>query len=396
MTDPFVGKLTYFRVYSGMLQGGLARLQLHDTGQQGARRAHAPDAREPARGARRVGAGEIAAAVGLKQHDHGRHAVRPRRTRSCSSRSTFPEPVIDVADRAEDEGRPGQARHGARSGSPRRTRRSASRTDEETGQTIISGMGELHLEIIVDRLDARVQRGRERRQAAGRVPRDDRRKPSRRSQGKFVRQTGGRGQYGHVVINARAERARRGLRVRGQDRRRRDPEGVHPGRRRGHPGGDGDRRARRLSRSWTSRSTLIDGSYHEVDSSRDGIQDRRLDGVQGGHAKGRARRCSSRSWRWRSMTPEEYMGDVIGDLTSRRGQIRDMEPRGNAQVITAPRAAVRRCSATRPTVRSLTPGPGDLHHAVRKLRGSPEGARRRDRRGSLDHHHESRPVRASK
>ena len=151
---------------------------------------------------------------------------------------------------------------------------------------------------------------------------------------KFARQSGGRGQYGHVVINVAAAGAGRRLRVREQDRRRLDPQGVHPA------------RSTRASRSRSARACspaipvvdikveLIDGSLPRGRLVGDGVQDRRLHGDQGGPAQG-APVLLEPMMAVEVVTPEEFMGDVIGDLNRRRGHIESMEPRGNAQVVRA-------------------------------------------------------------
>ena len=157
---------------------------------------------------------------------------------------TFPEPVISVA--VEPKSKADQDKLG--SGLARLAEEDPTfrvTTDEETGQTLIAGMGELHLEIIVDRLkrefnvDANVGRPQV-------AYRETISQPAEKIQGRFVRQTGGSGQYGDAVINLLPAGAGRRLRVRRQDRRRQDPEGVHPRRRRRHPGGDGLGHPRRL------------------------------------------------------------------------------------------------------------------------------------------------------
>ena len=165
-------------------------------------------------------------------------------------------------------------------------------TDDETGQTLIAGMGELHLEIIVDRLkrefnvDANVGRPQV-------AYRETISQPAEKIQGRFVRQTGGSGQYGDAVINLLPAGARRRLRVRRQDRRRQDPEGVHPGRRRRDRGGDGLGRPRRLPggrRQGRADRRLL--PRRRLERAR--VQDRRLDGVQGGDEAGEAEAARAR------------------------------------------------------------------------------------------------------
>ena len=243
MSDPFVGKLTYFRVYSGVLKAGShvynpATGRKERVGRILQMHANSREERES------VGAGEIAAAVGLKQVTTG-HTLCDEAHQILLESITFPEPVIGLAVEPKTKADQDKLANAlARLSEEDPTFRV--RTDEETGQVVISGMGELHLEIIVDRLVREFSvapTSASRRSPTAR--RSARR--SRRSQGKFVRQTGGRGQYGDAVISTRAEPGQ-GLRVRQQDHRRRDPQGVHQVGRRGHPRGDGVRHGRRLPR----------------------------------------------------------------------------------------------------------------------------------------------------
>ena len=277
MSDPYVGKLTYIRVYSGLLKAG-DRVMNTTTGKteriSRILQMHANHREER----EEIVAGEIAALVGVKNTTTGDTLVgrdRPDQARVDG----VPGPGDLGRRRAEDEGRPGQARRRASSASPRRTPTFRVRTDEETGQTLISGMGELHLEIIVDRLkrefnvDANVGRpqvayretmSKARREDPGQVrPPDGRPRPVRPRRDQ-----------------PRAD-AGRGLRVRRQDRRREDPEGVHPVHRPRDPGGDGVGRARRLpgrGHPRRARRRLVPRRRLE----RDRLQGRRLDGPQGG------------------------------------------------------------------------------------------------------------------
>ena len=254
MSDPYVGKLTYFRVYSGKLKAGdrvlntttgkterIGRiLQMH---------ANHREEREE------IGAGEIAAGVGLKSTTTG-DTLSIESAPIVLESMTFPDPVISVAVEPKSKADQDKLGNGlSRLAEEDPTFRVA--TDEETGQTIISGMGELHLEIIIDRLkrEFNVEANVGRPQVAYRETIS---KPAEKIQGKFVRQTGGSGQYGDAVINLYPQDAGRGLRLRGQDRRRQDPQGVHQADRRGHPRGDGQRHPRRLPgrrRSQSSSST---------------------------------------------------------------------------------------------------------------------------------------------
>jgi elongation factor G len=328
MTDPYVGKLTYIRVYSGQIKAGdkvvnttngkterISRiLQMH---------ANHREEREE------LGAGEIAACVGLKTTTTGDTLAidtAPIRLESM----IFPEPVISVAIEPKtkgDQDKLGTALQRLSDEDP--TFRV--RTDEETGQTIISGMGELHLEIIVDRMmrefqvDANVGRPQVAyRETVGRRV--------EKIQGKFVRQTGGRGQYGHAVINMEPAPGE-GYEfvdkiVGGKVPREYIPsvdlgiqEALESGILAGYPVVD-------------VRVELIDGSYHDVDSSE--IAFKVAGSIAAKEAMKRAQpKLLEPVMAVEVVTPEDFLGDVMGDLNSRRGRIEGLEPRGNAQVIRA-------------------------------------------------------------
>ena len=330
MSDPYVGKLTYFRVYSGKVKAGDRVLNVSTgkterVGRLLQMHANHREERE------QIGAGEIVAAVGLKNTTTGDTLAvesAPIRLESI----VFPEPVISVAIEPKtkaDQDKLSQALQRLTEEDP--TFRV--RTDEETGQTLIAGMGELQLEIIVDRLvrefsvDANVGRPQVAyRETVG--------KRVEKVEGRFVRQTGGRGQYGHAVINLEPTRAGRRVRVRRQDRRRQDPARVHPGRRPRHPGGDGVR-----ARSPATRSSTFGSSSSRVPTTTS----TRARWRSRSPARWPSRtRCSRRNPKLLEpvmavevVTPEEYLGDVMGDLNSRRGRVEGLEPRGNAQAIRA-------------------------------------------------------------
>jgi elongation factor G len=329
MSDPYVGKLTYIRVYSGEIKPGDRVLNTTTGKTERVGRIlqmHANHREERTE----IAAGEIAAVVGFKNTTTGDTVAvdtAPIRLESM----VFPEPVIAVA--IEPKTKSDQDKLGT--GLQRLAEEDPTfrvRTDEETGQTLISGMGELHLEIIVDRLmrefsvDANVGRPQVAyRETAG--------KAVTGIEGKFVRQTGGRGQYGHAVINLEPAEAGAGYEfidkiVGGKIPREYIPsvdlgiqEAMESGVLAGYPVVD-------------IRVTLVEGSYHDVDSSEMAFK------VAGSMAfKNAMQRAKPKLLEpvmsVEVVTPEEYLGDVMGDLNSRRGHVLGLEPRGNAQVITA-------------------------------------------------------------
>ncbi|HEX2110691.1 MAG TPA: elongation factor G [Gaiellaceae bacterium] len=329
MSDPYVGKLTYFRVYSGKIKAGERVLNVTNGRTERVGRLlqmHANHREERDE----IGAGEIVAGVGLKQTTTGDTLAVDSAPILLESMQ-FPEPVISVAIEPKtkaDQDKLGQAL--ARLADEDPTFRV--RTDEETGQTLISGMGELHLEIIVDRLtrefnvDANVGRPQVAyRETVGRRV--------ERVEGRFVRQTGGRGQYGHVVIELEPAEAGAGYEfidriVGGKIPREFIPavdlgiqEAMESGVLAGYPVVD-------------VRVELVDGSYHEVDSSAMAFK------VAGSmafkQAMDRAKpKLLEPVMAVEVVTPEDYLGDVMGDLNSRRGRVEGLEPRGNAQAIRA-------------------------------------------------------------
>jgi elongation factor G len=329
MSDPYVGKLTYIRVYSGQVKAGdrvlnttsgkterMGRiLQMH---------ANHREERED------IGAGEIAAIVGLKQTTTGETLAIDTAPIVLES-MTFPDPVISVAVEPKTKGDQDKlATALQRLAEEDPTFRV--RTDDETGQTLIAGMGELHLEIIIDRLmreftvDANVGRP----QVAYRETVDKR---VDKIEGRFVRQTGGRGQYGHAIINLEPAEPGDGYEfldkvVGGRIPREFIPavdlgiqEAMESGILAGYPVVD-------------IRVELVDGSYHDVDSSEMAFK------VAGSMAFKEAMKRAKPKLLEPVMavevvTPEDYLGDVMGDLNGRRGRIEHLEPRGNAQVIKA-------------------------------------------------------------
>jgi elongation factor G len=329
MSDPYVGKLTYIRVYSGQVRAGervlntttgkterISRiLQMH---------ANHREEREE------IGAGEIAAIVGFKATTTG-DTVSTETSPIRLESMTFPEPVISVAIEPKTKG--DQDKLG--SGLQRLSEEDPTfrvRTDEETGQTLIAGMGELHLEIIVDRLlrefkvDANVGRPQVAyRETAG--------KAVEKVEARFVRQTGGRGQYGHAVINLSPMEPGEGYEfvdkiVGGKIPKEYIPsvdlgiqEAMESGVVAGYPVVD-------------VKIELVEGSYHEVDSSEMAFK------VAGSMAFKEAMKRAKPKLLEPVMavevvTPEEYLGDVMGNLNSRRGRVEHLEASGNAQTIKA-------------------------------------------------------------
>src|SRR5205085_1882899 len=329
MSDPLVGKLTYFRVYSGKLKAG-DRILNASTGKteriSRILQMHANHREER----EEIGAGEIAAGVGLKQTTTG-DTLAVESAPIVLESMTFPEPVISVA--VEPKSKADQDKLGA--GLARLAEEDPTfrvNTDDETGQTLIAGMGELHLEIIVDRLkrefnvDANVGRPQV-------AYRETISKPAEKVQGRFVRQTGGSGQYGDVIINLYPQEPGAGYEFEDKIVGGKIPKeyipAVHAGIKEamgsgvlaGYPVVD-------------VKVQLIDGSYHDVDSSERAFK------IAGSMAFKEAMKRARPVLLEPVMavevtTPEEYLGDVIGNLNSRRGRIESMNPVGNTQVVKA-------------------------------------------------------------
>ncbi len=329
MTDPYVGKLTYFRVYSGTLDAGSYVLNSTKGHKERIGRLlemHA-NTREDIQ---QVGAGDIVAAVGLKNTTTGDTLCDVDAPVLLES-MVFPDPVIDIAiepkTKAEQE-KLGTALAKLSEEDP--TFRV--RTDHETGQTIIAGMGELHLEVLVDRMlrEFKVEANVGKPQVAYRETAGKR---LDNVDMKFARQTGGRGQYGHVVINVVPQEPGGGYEfdskiVGGSIPKEFIPavdkgirEAITSGVLAGYPVVD-------------IKVELVDGSYHEVDSSEMAFKVAGSMAIKEGLRKA-APKLLEPMMAVEVVTPEDFMGDVMGDLSSRRGHIEGMEPRGNAQVIRA-------------------------------------------------------------
>jgi elongation factor G len=328
MADPYVGKLTYFRVYSGRLEAGSRILNVTTGRTERIGRIlmmHANEREEVSE----VYAGDIAAAVGIKQVSTGDTLAAPDKPIRLET-IEFPEPVIKVA--IEPKTKADQEKMSTALGRLAEEDPTFQvRTNEETGQTEISGMGELHLEVLVDRMlrEFKVEANVGRPQVSYR---ETVRKKVENVEGRFVRQTGGSGQFGVVYIDlepAPGEGFDFVNKIKGgaiptefiPAVEKGIEEATENGPRAGYPMVD-------------LRVTLNDGKYHEVDSSEIAFK------VAGSLAlKEAAQRANpvllEPIFKVEVVTPEEFMGDVIGDLNRRRGQVSGMEQRGNAQVITA-------------------------------------------------------------
>jgi elongation factor G len=327
-TDPYVGKLTFFRVYAGTLKSGsyvwnatrgtkerIGRiLQMHAN-----HREEIPE----------VYAGDIAAAIGLKQTTTG-DTLADENNPIVLESIIFPEPVISVAIEPRskaDQEKMSQALVKLAEEDPT----FKVRTDEETAQTIISGMGELHLEIIVDRMlrEFSVNANVGKPQVAYR----ETIKRRAHGTGRFVRQSGGRGQFGHVELEVEPNEMGKGFEfvnkvVGGAVPREYVPavekgiiEALNSGPLAGYPVVD-------------IKATLVDGSYHEVDSSEMAFSIAGSMGVKDGLLKGQPTLLEP-IMKVEVVMPEEFMGEILGDLNSRRGQILGMEGRATMQVVRA-------------------------------------------------------------
>jgi len=328
MTDPFVGTLTFFRVYSGVLEAG--SYVINSTKDKKERigrilQMHANERKEM----KEVRAGDIAAAVGLKSTTTG-DTLCIESAPIILERMEFPDPVISVA--IEPKTKADQEKMGvALSKLAAEDPSFRVHTDEETGQTIISGMGELHLDILVDRMkrefavDANVGKPQ--------VAYRETIRTSVKAEGKFVRQSGGRGQYGHVwlelspqepgvgfefedkIVGGAVPREYIGAVGKGVE------EAMQNGVIAGYPMVD-------------IKATLYDGSYHDVDSSEMAFKIAGSMGFKAG-AKVAKPVLLEPIMKVEVVTPEDYMGDVVGDLNRRRGSIHGMTDRSGAKIVDA-------------------------------------------------------------
>ncbi len=327
MTDSYVGKLTYFRVYSGSIEKGAAVLNSTKDRKERIGRIlqmHANHREDK----EAVFAGDIVAAVGLKTTSTGDTLCDPNASIVLES-VEFPEPVIHVAVEPKtkaDQDKLGRALYALSEEDPT----FQVHTDDETGQTVISGMGELHLEVLVDRMlrEFRVDANVGKPQVAYR---ETIKKAVEKVETRYVRQTGGRGQYGHVVINLEPTGPGGGYEfvdkiAGGVIPKEYIPsvdagiqEALTAGVLAGYPTVD-------------VRVTLVHGSYHDVDSSEMAFK------IAGSMAvKTAAKRAQpvllEPIMAVEVVTPEDYVGEVIGDLSSRRGKVEGMEQRGSSHVV---------------------------------------------------------------
>ena len=328
MSDPYVGKLTYFRVYSGKLEKGgrVLNVKTGKTERIGRLLMMHANSREEID---ETYAGDICAGVGLKETGTGDTLAAPDAPIALES-IEFPETVIAVAIEPKtkaDQEKMGNALQ--RLGEEDPTFRIES--DEETGQTLIHGMGELHLEVIVDRMlrEFKVEANVGKPQVAYR---ETIRKRVEKVEARFVRQTGGRGQFGHVVINlepAPGEGFQFENKIKG---------GVIPGEFIG-PAEQGMREA--LENGVKAgypmvdvKAELVDGSYHDVDSSEMAFKIAGSMAIQEGARKANPVLLEP-VMAVEVVTPEDFLGDVIGDLSRRRGKVQGQDQRGNALAVQA-------------------------------------------------------------
>ncbi len=326
MTDPYVGKLTFFRVYSGTLQSGSYVINSTKGKRERVGRIlqmHANHREEISE----VHAGDIAAAVGLKDTTTG-DTLCDDKNQVILESMVFPEPVISLSVEPKskaDQDKMGQALQKLQEEDP--TFRA--HTDQETGQTIIAGMGELHLDIIVDRM--RREFKVEANVGAPQVAYRETFRASAQVEGKFVRQSGGRGQFGHVWIEFGPNEEGKGFEfenaiVGGVVPREYIPavkagleDSLDRGVLAGYPLVD-------------IKAKLFDGSYHDVDSNEMAFK------VAASMAlKNAASKCKpvilEPIMKVEVVIPEDYLGDIMGDITSRRGRVEGMEARGNTQMV---------------------------------------------------------------
>lgn len=350
MTDPYVGKLTFFRVYSGILQSGSYVLNATKGKRERIGRIlqmHANSRQEISE----VYSGDIAAAVGLKDTGTG-DTLCDEKAPVILESMNFPDPVIEIA--VEPKTKADQDKMGVALGKlTEEDPTLRAHTDEETGQTILAGMGELHLDIIIDRMrrEFKVETNVGKPQVAYR----ETFRQAARVEGKFVRQSGGRGQYGHVWVEFEPLEAGTGSQFDSKivggsvPREYVQPalngieEAMKNGVLAGFPLVD-------------IKATIVDGSYHDVDSNEMAFK------IAGSMALKAAKdKCKpvllEPIMKVEVTVPEEYMGDVMGMLNSRRGRIEGMDNRSGAQIIRA-KVPLSEMFGYSTTLRSGTQGRG--------------------------------------
>jgi len=328
MTDPFVGQLSFFRVYSGIAESGTTVINSTKGKKERFGRLlkmHANKREE----VKQVYAGDIAAAVGMKYTTTGDTLCSPEHPVLLESME-FPEPVIHLS--VEPKTKADQEKMGVALGKLLSEDPSMRvRTDEETGQTILSGMGELHLEIIVDRMKREFKV--ECNVGAPQVAYRESITKSVEVQGKFVRQSGGRGQYGDCWLRIEPAEAGDGFifvdEIKG---------GVIPREYIPAVGKGAEEAAQNGVLAGFPivdvRVAVFDGSYHDVDSSEMAFKIAGSMGFKEGARKAGPVLLEP-IMAVEVVVPEEYMGDVIGDLNSRRGRIMGMDSRAGAQIVNA-------------------------------------------------------------
>jgi elongation factor G len=349
MTDPYVGQLIFFRVYSGVIKSGdtiynpvkgkkerIGRiLQMHANQREEIKEVHA---------------GDIAAAVGLKEATTGDTLCDLNKV-IILERMIFPEPVIHVA--VEPKTKADQEKMGiALNRLAQEDPSFRVRTDEETNQTIISGMGELHLEILVDRM--RREFGVEANVGAPQVAYREAIRKAVEVEGKFVKQSGGRGQYGHVWLKMEPNEAGKGFEfidaIKGGTVPREYIPAVEKGLRDTLPNG--------VLAGFPVvdvKVTLFDGSYHDVDSNENAFKMAASMGFKDGMRKASPVLLEP-MMSVEVETPEEKMGDVMGDLSSRRGMIQGMEDMAGGGKAIKAEVPLSEMFGYSTTLRSLTQG----------------------------------------
>jgi elongation factor G len=328
MTDPYVGRLTYLRVYSGSIQAGASVLNANVGKRERLARILQMSANKREE-LKEVTCGNIAAAVGLRFTKTGHTICDPKKPIVLESMG-FPEPVLGIAIEPKtkaDQDRLGESLAKLAEEDPT----FQVTADEETGQTIISGMGELHLEILTDRLLREFRVGA--KVGKPQVAYKETIQEKVRCEGRFVKQTGGKGQYGHVVLEIEPAEPGKGFEFESKI-----AGGVIP-KQFIKPVADGIREAMGEGALAGNplvniKATLIDGSTHEIDSSEVAFK------IAGAMAlRDGVNRASPALleplMELEVVVPEEYLGDVVGDLKTRRAKINGMNPRSDGQVIDA-------------------------------------------------------------